>query len=443
MKDWWKIIKINLKHHFVRDVFILQIGNGVGTLLSFAAALVMARVFKPDLYGQYVLIFSLVGLFGLLMNWGEETTATTLLAEAYNRKDRPQILEIIAYYFKVTIIVIFTVGLLSFALAPILANLLYHQAIIGSWARIIILTNICLVGYSFLLAIFTVIRKIAKFTILDNFNKLAINSGIIVAVFLGLGVWGAIYVQLLVAVPFFIVAYFWYKKIQQRDDLLPTWREIGGEIFQVKIRKYFKLGIQVAFDKNIINFRSLIPTLLMGYLLISANVAYYRVAFSYISLTLLLLSPISSLLMVQLPKTKVYGSEPLKARFKQTAIVGGVISVFLTLGLVILAPFLVKLFYGSEYLAAIPLIYVLAIYFSIAGFGLGLGTIFITLKKVKYSIISNVIILVLSLYPAWWLIGRYGSLGAAWWVAFVYSLNILVNLLMANYFLKHYPNTSS
>ena len=104
------------------------------------------------------------------------------------------------------------------------------------------------------------------------------------------------------------------------------------------------MGIQVAFDKNIINFRSLIPTLLMGYLLIGADVAYYRVAFSYISLTLLLLSPISSLLMVQLPKTKVYGSEPLKARFKQTAIVGGVISIFLTLGFVALAPFLFKLF---------------------------------------------------------------------------------------------------
>lgn len=442
MKDWWEIIKINLKHHFVKDVFILQIGNGVGTLLSFAAALVMARVFKPDLYGQYVLVFSLVGLFGLLMNWGEETTATTLLAEAYNRKDRPQILEIIAYYFKVTIIVIFTVGLLSFALAPILANLLYHQALIGSWARIIILTNICLVGYTFLLAIFTVIRKIAKFAILDNFNKLAINSGIIIAVFLGLGVWGAIYVQLLTAVLFFIVAYFWYKKIQQRDGLLPTWREIGGVIFQVKIRKYFKLGIQVAFDKNIVNFRSLIPTLLMGYLLISANVAYYRVAFSYISLTLLLLSPISSLLMVQLPKTKVYGSEPLKARFKQTAIVGGVISIFSTLGLVILAPFLIKLFYGSEYLAAIPLIYVLAINFSLIGFGLGLGTIFITLKKVKYGIMANGLILVLSLYPAWLLIASYGSLGAAWWVAIVNSFNILVNFLMANYFLKHQPDTN-
>lgn len=439
MNSYLASIKRNLKHRFVKDVFILQLGNGLGTVLSFAAALVMARIFKPELYGQYILVFSLVGLFGILMNWGEEATATPLLAEAYNRQDRAQVLEIIAYYLKIPLLVFLTIGLASLLVAPWLAQLMYHHPLIGQWARIIILTNFCLSGYSFLLVIFKVIRQIGKYTVLENLNKFLTNALIIAAVFIGLGVWGATGVQLLAALIFFIIAFFWYQQVQRSDSLLPTWPEIWQGIISVKIRKYLPLGIQIAIDKNIVNFRSLLPMILMGYLLVSANVAYYRVAFSYISLTLLLLTPISNLLMVQLPKTKVYGNLALKARFKQTAIVGGVISIFLTLGFVVIAPFLVRLFYGLEYLAALPLINVLAVYFAVAGFGLGLGPIFITLKKVKYSIIINGLILILSLYPAWWAVKNYGSLGAAWWLAIVYSFNIFVDLLFAGYFLKHQP----
>ena len=168
MREWLATFKTYLKHHFVKDVLTLQAGTIIGTALSFLASLVMARVFKPELYGQYVLVFALVGLFGLLMNFGEETAATSLLAEAYNRRDRQKILEVVAYYFKVPLLVFLTVGLVSIILAPWFADLLYHQPLLGQWSRVVLLTNICLLGSSFLLFIFRVIRQIAKYTILEN-----------------------------------------------------------------------------------------------------------------------------------------------------------------------------------------------------------------------------------------------------------------------------------
>ena len=436
MKELFNSVKNNLGHHFVKDVATLQVGTIIGTILAFASALVMARVFQPELYGQYILIFSLVGLVGLFMNWGEEGAATILLSEAYNRKDKKEVLNIIAYYFKVFLIIICSIGLLALIFAPFLARILYHQEIIGHWSRVIFLTNFILAGYSFLLLIFKVVRKIKQYTILENLNKFIISLAIILAIISGLGVWGAVYVQLLVACLLFILGFFWYKNFQRKETLLPTWQEIVKAIFKIKIKKYFKFGFQIAIDKNIINLRGLLPILLLGYFLASSEVAFYRIAFSYLALTTLLTSPIANLLNVQFPKTKIYGTEQLKKRFIQTSIVSGVISVFSCLIFVILAPFLVELFYGPEYLSAIPLIYILALNFSFLGFGLGLGSIFKTINKVKYSIIANGVILMFSLYPAWFLVQRYSSAGIAWWVGVTYLITLIVDFAMLNIFLK-------
>jgi len=436
MIKWVEIIKENLKHHFVRDVAILQVGTIASTGLGFIASLVMARVFKPDLYGEYVLIFSLVGLIGLFMNVGSGDAATTLLAEAYNKKDRESILGIIAYFFKISSLTFIIVGLLGIILSPFLAEILYHQALIGQWARVILFSNIFLLGFSFYSLVLQVVRKITQYTILENINKLAVSFLIILAVVFGLGVWGAVVAQLAVTLIFAILAYYWYRKFQTNNQIFPTWLEIASAVFSINKKKYFLFGFQIAMDKNIVNFRSFIPTIAMGYLLASSEVAFYRIAFSYISLSTLLVSPISYILNIQLPKTKIFGLSSLKKRFFQTALISGVISSYLTLFFLMIAPFLIKLFYGNEYLPTLPAIYILAVNFAVSGFGVGLGAIFRTLNKMKYPLIINGIVVSLSILPAYILIKDFGMVGAAWWVTVVNVITIAVDFIVLNILFK-------
>jgi len=171
MNEWWQSIKNNLHHHFVKDVAILQIGTGFSTGLAFISSLVMARVFQPELYGQYLLIFSLVGTFSLFMNWGEDAASATLMSEAYQRQDRQAVLKIICYYLKVAGFIFITLGFVGILISPLLGDLIYHDQSLGQWARIIFINNFILIGFTFLMLIFQISRQMKKYAILENLNQ--------------------------------------------------------------------------------------------------------------------------------------------------------------------------------------------------------------------------------------------------------------------------------
>ena len=437
MNEWWQSIKNNLHHHFVKDVAILQIGTGFSTGLAFISSLVMARVFQPELYGQYLLIFSLVGTFSLFMNWGEDAASATLMSEAYQRQDRQAVLKIICYYLKVAGFIFITLGFVGILISPLLGDLIYHDQSLGQWARIIFINNFILIGFTFLMLIFQISRQMKKYAILENLNQFFTSLAIILAVVVGLGIWGAVYAQLFSAIIMLILSVVWYSHFQKTNLILPKWSEIFKELFKVKIGGYFKFGFQIAVDKNLVNLRTLLPTMLMGYFAIPAEVAFYRIAYSYVSLTMLLISPISNLLTVQFPKTKTYGNAALRRRFTQTMMVGGVISVYLTLAFVILAPGLVKFFYGADYLPTLPVVYIFAGHFALTGFSLGFGPILRTINKMKQAIYINGLTFLILLYPAVLLIKAWGGLGAAVWLVGINFITRIINFFVINYFLKN------
>ncbi|MCG2809082.1 MAG: hypothetical protein L6275_01950, partial [Candidatus Portnoybacteria bacterium] len=104
----------------------------------------------------------------------------------------------------------------------------------------------------------------------------------------------------------------------------------------------------------------------------------------------MLLEPVSRLLTVQLPKSKTYTPQILKTHFYKTAFYSGLISILLIIPFVVSASFLVKLFYGAEYIPSIQLIYYLSALIVFSGFGVGLGAFYRTVNKMKISIALNI-----------------------------------------------------
>ncbi len=378
-----------IKISFVQDVGVLQVGKLFSILLSVASSVIIARLLHPELYGVYGLIFAFVGLIGIFMNWGGMYAGLTLLAEAYTKKDKQEIKNTLTYFLKVTVLATCIIGVLSFILAPFLTEQLYDNSQIGSWARIILLAVFSSAIYSLLLIVLQVVRKIKQLTILETFNKFIYTLLPIIFVLVGWGLTGIVWGHLISTLIFLILSIFVYSSLAEKDELLPSLKQLFLSFRRIRLRKYFNFGFSIAFDKNLGRLISILPVILLGVFTLVQEVGYLKIALSYIAISTLILEPISRLLAVQLPKSKADNLQIFKKHFYKTTGYSGIISVLSIIPFVILAPYLIKFFYGAEYISSIELIYWLSPLILVSGLSVGISSFYRTVNRMKTSIIIN------------------------------------------------------
>ena len=164
-------IKVNVRTSFVKDIGMLQVGNFFSIFIGAVGSIILARLLHPAMYGMYGLVFAFVGTINIFMNWGGDYASLTLLAEAYAKKDKEEINNILIYYLKISIFAIISVGLLSVIFSPILTKLLYHNSQIGHWGRIVLIATMISTIYTILIVILQASRKIKHLVIFEIFNK--------------------------------------------------------------------------------------------------------------------------------------------------------------------------------------------------------------------------------------------------------------------------------
>ena len=379
-----------IKISFVQDVSILEIGKFFSILFGIASSVILARLLHPELYGVYGLIFAFVGLVGTFMSWGGDFASLTLLSEAYAKKDKQEVKNILTYFVKVTLLAICIIGILSIFLAPFLTDLLYNNSQIGNWAKIVLLAGFLTIAYSLLIIILQATRKIKELTVLEIFNKFTYTLFPIIFVLLGFGLTGIVWGHFISAFIFLVLAIFLYYFLIKKDDLLPNLSQIFSNFRKIEFKKYFNFGFLIAVDKNLGRLASLLPVIFLGIFASMQDVSYFKIALGYILIPSMILEPISRLLTVQLPKSKSYNSQILKEHFYKTALYSGLISILLAIPFVVLAPYLIKLFYGMEYIPSIQLVYYLSVLIIFSGFGVGLGAFYRTVNRMKISITINI-----------------------------------------------------
>jgi len=379
-----------IKISFVQDVGILEIGKFFFIFFGIIGSVVLARLLHPELYGVYGLIFAFVGLVGVFMSWGGNYTSLTLLSEAYAKKDKQEVKNILTYFVKITFLAIGIIGILSVFLAPFLTDLLYNNNQIGYYARIILLAGFLTTIYSLLVIILQVTRKIKQLTILESFNKFIYTLLPIIFVLLGFGLTGVVWGHFVSAFIFLVLAIFIYSFLIKKDEFLPSLSQIFLNFRKIDFKKYFNFGFLIAIDKNLGSLISFLPIIFLGIFASVQDVGYFKIAFAYMTIPIMVLNPISRLLTVQLPKSKSYNLQILKEHFYKTTLYSGLISILLVVPFIFLAPFLIKLFYGVEYIPSIQLVYYMAILTVFSGFEVGLGPFYRTMNRMKISIVVNI-----------------------------------------------------
>ena len=409
----WFYQKINTfkKSRFVKDIIRLQSGSIISRLISVASAIIIARVLGATEYGLYSLIFGFVSMATTFMGVEGGSVVLVLLPQAFAKKDRQEVNNIISYFIKVNLLTALIVGLIIVILAPFISDWLYGNYAIGSLARIIIVGTILSSFSEALTLCLQAIRKIKYFVIIDTLNNfLAVIVPLALVFKFGLIgiVWGNFFNNFL----FFIIAIIIYGLWTKRNPILPKYHEIFSGVFKVKIKKYFTFGFSMLVDKKIVAFSSSLPLMILGMFVPPAVVGYFKIAQKYVGLIGVLTKPIASLLMVQLPKSLVDGAYVFKKNFEKVSFYTPILSLPFIAVAVIFAKLLVTVFYGTQYLPVVPLIYWLAPVPIITGFGIGLGAAFRVLNNVKTSIITNSLVIILGLPIMYYLIKFYGVNGA-------------------------------
>ena len=418
-----------IKISFVQDVGILEIGKFFSILFSIASSVILARLLHPELYGVYGLIFAFVGLAGIFMNWGGNSASLTLLSNAYAKKDKQEVKNILTYFVKITLLAICIVGILSVIFAPFLTDLFYKNSQIGDLARIVLLAGFLTIIYNLLVIVLQVNRKIKELTILEVFNKFIYIFFPIIFVLLGFGLNGIVWGYFISAFIFLISAIFIYSFLIKKDELLPSLKQIFLNFKKINFKKYFDFGFLIAINKNLSSLISFLPIIFLGIFSSMQDVAYFKIALSYVMIPSMLLNPISRILDVQLPKSKSYNFEILKKHFYKTAIYSGLISILLVVPFIVLAPFLIKLFYGAEYIPSIDLVYYLSILIVSSGFSVGLGSFYRTVNKMKISIIINICYIILMILLFFIFIRVYNSS-----IAIILSMTICSIIFLSLHF---------
>ncbi len=388
----WSRLKTVSQKSFVKDTAILQTGTLVSFALSFLTSIVYTRILHPLGYGQYGLVLSFVGIFGLIFNFGAGYATLTLLAEAHAKRDKKEILNIVTFFFKTALFYSGLIMLVIFILAPWLTKIIYHNNEVGFWARILLAANLFSVFFSYVLVVWQVLRKMAKLVTLENVHQLTNRLLPAALVLLGWGVAGILWGQFFTQLIFMLVAFVAYQKISQQDDLLPHWREILHNFFKIKIKKYFIFGWQIGFDNAVSTLFEYIPITLLGIWAVNniteqTQIGLFRLAFKYIGLATFALGPISRLLQVQLPRSKIQGE--LKDHLSLVTKYSLFFSFALVAILVVLARYFIPWFYGPDYLPAVDYVYILSIGFAMLGLEIGVSSAFRTLNKMKEAILIN------------------------------------------------------
>ncbi len=418
---------------FVKDVAILQSGTMVSTFLSLIASIVFTRSLGVNDYGLYVLIFAFTSLIGTILHFGNDYTVLTKLPEYYQKKNQEGIKNLLTYYITIDIVVFFTLGLATIAIAPLLSTIFYHNQKIGQLAQLVILSNFLNSPFSLLSIVLQATRKIKYLTILENSNKILFIVIPVALVIFGGGLFGLIVGYLLSAISFFIFAVIAYHLLSRRNSLLPSWGEIIKPLFRIKMGYYFRFGFSVAIDKNIRVIYNSLPLNFLGAFAPAAQLAYFKIAFSYVSLNNTFLTPISRLLTVQLPKSKTFGLKTLQRDFIRSSIGAFLLSLLSVAGLVVIAPWLITFFYGQDFAPSIKLVYFLGIYASLSALGVGLGPIFRTVNKMKVSIYINSVVSLVGMFIAYYLISNYLVWG---YVIFLIIWNTLQMMILYGYVYK-------
>jgi O-antigen/teichoic acid export membrane protein len=410
----------------------LQVGSLGLTAISFVASVLLARILGPSLYGAYTLVMSAGTTIGLLRRLGQDYAATTQLAEGHGTGDRNKVRDALIFYVFMSVATSVVVLPPAILLAPWLATLSFGPGgdndlttplqlylVQGFWAVIPGWTVIALQAS----------RRMGQLVVLENASSLATAILPVTFALAGFGLLGVFTGQVGASLLAVGIGVILYRRLLAEDALLPSFGALARGIIRPGIPLWpsTRFGLSIAFDKNLVSLYNLAPILLLAQFVPDDQVGQLRVALSYMAIPAVLLTPISRLLMVDLPRLRVTAPEQVRPAFVRITLLGAAVSAALAVPFAAIAWLAIPLLYGSAYGDAPALTLALLLDAASLGLGIAAGPIFRTYNRTDLPIRTSIVVLALGIPATYLLAGWAGPLGAA----LAYGAMILASRLVS------------
>ena len=397
-------LRFALQHPFARHSAILQtagiISKGVGILTG----ILFANLLGPEDYGLYALATALAAFLNVFQEFGMGHAIVNLLARAEARSDRTEARDVLAYFLKTTVAIGATAGVAGMLVAPFLGERWYHDPMVGWYAALGVLTFALTFFVPLVTTLQQIRRELVPLAVLETGSKI-IGAAVTVAwVIFGGGVMAIIGGQFLLMAGASIAAAFIYRRYVRAGTAVglgDLWRT---RVPWPKISYYFRFGFLIAISKNILKINQTVPLLMLGAVLpTTSGLGFFKVAFTYVGLPLVVADPIARLLNDQFPKTEVAGNSKLFKRFYQITGLTLLMELVVLLPAILLAPVLINALFPA-YGPALPFIMALSPYPLLVAGGVGLAAMFRTLNRMRVNVAIQVFTLLTLLPLSWYLI---------------------------------------
>lgn len=418
----------------MKNLAILQIGNFSNTFIQGLTGIIIARLLQPELFGIYAISFSLAGLLVMIVSFGIQDTGATIVSGTYAREDKQGTKNAFLFLGRMAS-VIALLSIIATLVAPSLAGKIYHNPSIGWYAGILVIASfISNTFLNFSALAYLVLGKVKQMTLLTFTDQTLRNFLSVLLIVGGLGITGAMSGHLLGAGIMLVVSVIVWGHLRREHSVFPSAGEFFKKVSGLQVRKHISFSAWVALDKNIATLFNLLPVLMVALYVSTTDVGYFKISLAYVNLVIGLMGPISTLLNVELPRMREDNPETLRKNFIRVSLYSLMFSVLLTVGALIVSPFALRILYGVNFVPGVKYILGLGIYGAFLGIGVGLGSMWRTLHKVKISIIINTATLAVGIPGGLYLIKNFGVWGAVIMVSAWFTVSHLVSFF---YILKH------
>ncbi|MGE5619863.1 MAG: lipopolysaccharide biosynthesis protein [Sphingomonadaceae bacterium] len=428
MKELAALPKRLLGRRFAREVLKLQAGSFATMGTQFSVSVIIANLLDPAPFGVYAQARALLDLVNMLANLAVGQALITRLAAAHARGDDEETLRIMAYFLKVGLTVSLVEAAVGLLGGGYLGTVVLNDPEVGHLSRILFVSPPLLVLFNLAVLALQSSRQVGRLALLENGALMATSLLNLIVVALGGGVTGLLYSVAFVPLLTSTAALWLYSATLPKMAGFPTLWQIVRAAPGIPFRRYFAFSAMVSIDKNLANMIALAPTLLLGRLSSAEEVAYFKVA-SNLTLTILAvpMSPISRNLYAKLAEVRArFGAARIGRPLVQVTAAGLAISATLTLGLVLVAPFVIQL-YRPTYLPALDVMYALGVRCALLGFAIGLGPLYQALDIMPLAIVSKIVPAAVMLGAGTVLVGSMGAVGAAWTVTATYLVGDVIS----------------
>ncbi len=388
-----------LRSKFVQDTLTLQVGKLSLVLLSFISSVVVWRLTGPARFGEFALAQSFLVIWQSLDLTGIGTSTSVRLAIAIGAKDTGAILDLMAFYVKVSLLI--NVGLLVVIalLGTPVAGLLYGSAQIVGLAVGLAVAAVADGLYGLVTTALQSRRSMRALALLQNANQLVLTASMIAAVVISPTAESLVIARLVYSYSTLLLALAVYRRQRTSGQVsYPPLSAIFARARTVSPRPYWRFGVANAVDKNLGSLFTQIPLQLVGIFIGSRAVGYLNIATSGIVQASIFTTAVLDNMQAVVPQAVGRGDYAgLWRNFTRVLAIMTLGGVALYGALALLAPLLIPPILGTRWIPAIPALAALAIYGATTTVGGIFGPLYRAFDLMRRAIVVKIIALVVVL----------------------------------------------